>query len=198
MNKSLQALNATLFDYLLVIVPYNDVYAKVVDIKEAFWLNYKCKFAANLYPHIALSEFVIYDSMEKRIVQLLEKFSKSVVPFRTILKGFGTVANHTFYVNVASKEPIIKVVKNMKLALGNHLQSNSLFKPHFSTIPNLTIARKMTKEQFEKAEKEWKNEAFDSSFEVRSMRLLKRVNDKYHIVKDIHFTGDGAFDIQPV
>ena len=50
--------NQKVHEYLLVLSPHEDLWNKIMIIKEEFANTYSCRFAASLKPHITISKFV--------------------------------------------------------------------------------------------------------------------------------------------
>src|SRR5476651_1404367 len=101
------------YEYLLIISPDEEIGLKALAIKNSF-KEYGCHNPANQIPHITLVNFVQLNTMEDRIVYRLESFAKSIKPFEIKLDGFGQFPPQTIFINVATKSPIMRMVKNMK------------------------------------------------------------------------------------
>ena len=181
------------YEYLLIISPNEETGLKTLAIKNSF-KEYGCHNAANQIPHITLANFVQFNTMEDRIVYRFENFAKSIKPFEVKLNGFGQFPSHTIFINVATKAPIVTIVKNMKGPFKHLLQPNKQDAPHFITIPHLTIAREMLKSQHSRAWADWQHKEFTASFEAFEMILLRREIGRgaYHVVKHIPFEGSQA------
>jgi 2'-5' RNA ligase len=184
-------------EFLLIIPPDEKVNAEVFSIKKEFDLNYGCSYSANLTPHITLTNFLQFEMMENRIIQQLERFSKSIRPFNIDLKGFGGFPTHSIYVNILRKKPIVEIVKGIRSNFASILNFDEKYKPKFITQPHLTIARGMTTAQYDMAFTEWRDEQFDSGFYADNMTLLKRLpGSNYQTVKKFSFAGQDFRGLQ--
>jgi 2'-5' RNA ligase len=188
-----------LYEYLLVISPSALINIEISRIKLGFQEDYGCEQCAYLKPHITLLNFIQYGTMEQKVVDRFERFTRSVAPENIELDGFGSFQKHTIYVNVLTKAPIVKLVKGMRKRFTNILRPSVGLKTHFITNPHITIARGMTEEQHTQAWQQWNGKEFDSSFMAKEMVLLKRLLDdegnvmsSYQIVKRFAFTGNGV------
>jgi len=197
-QRRLDKLAKIVFEYVLVISPDEVTCAFMSEIKNIFKIQYGCEYAASLIPHITLINFVQFEMNEKRIVEYLERFSKSVNPFDIQLNGFGQFPSHTIFVNVSTKAPIVKIVKDIQTKFSKFLQPTEHEKPKFIKNPHLTIARQMTESQHNMAWEEWKDKEYVSTFKARGMSLLKRkiTGGKCQTVATLKFEGDGISDIQ--
>lgn len=187
-----------LYEYLLVISPSALINIEISRIKLGFHEVYGCEKCAYLKPHITLLNFVQYGTMEQKIIDRFERFTRSVAPENIELDGFGSFQKHTIYVNVLTKVPIVKLVKGIRKRFANILRPSMELKTHFITNPHITIARGMTEEQHAQAWEQWNGKEFDSTFVAKEMVLLKRglddegkVAGNYQIVKRFAFTGTG-------
>lgn len=176
-------------EYLLVLAPPEDVWHKIVKVKEEFSEKYKVPSARLLKPHIALVNFLTLDMMEEKIVQRLHTIAMGIAPFKVELKDYGTFPSHTIYVNVISKLPIQHLVKQLKEAQ-RLMKLNNENKPHFIEEPHIGIARKLKPWQYEQASLEYAHRQFTGRFIANNMLLLKRkAGDKtaFQITKRFEF-----------
>lgn len=165
-----------LHDYLLILQPHEDLYNKIMAIKQSFSAKYDNPMAMYLKPHLTLLRFKQYDMTEKKIVQKLESIAATNAPFKVDLKDFGSFPTHTIYVNVETKNQLVALVKALKQA--QHLMKvDNDNKPHFITEPHISVARKLLPWQYEKAWLEYSNTPFSASFMANELLLLKRKAD---------------------
>ena len=184
-------------EFLLIIPPDDKVNSEVFPIKKVFEADYGCSYSGNSKPHITLTNFLQLETMENRIIQRLESFSKSIRPFNIDLKGFGGFPAHSIYINILKKKPIVEIVKGIRSNFTHILKFDEKYKPNFVTQPHLTIARGMTKAQYDRAYSEWRHKQFDSGFHANNMILLKRLPEgNYHIVKSFSFAGSDFIGLQ--
>ena len=160
-------------EYLLVLVPPDDLWQKIVKVKDDFAEKYKAGSARYLKPHIALVNFLTLDMMEEKIIQRMQTIAMGIAPFKIELKDYGSIPSHTIYVNVISKLPIQHVIRELKEAQ-RLMKLNNENKPHFIEEPHIGIARKLKPWQFEQGWTEFSNRQFTGRFIADSMLLLKR------------------------
>jgi 2'-5' RNA ligase len=160
-------------EYLLVLTPPEDLWQKIVKVKEEFAEKYKVPSAKYLKPHIALVNFLMLDMMEEKILQRLQSIAMGIAPFKIELKDYGSYPSHTIYVNVISKLPIQHIVKHLKDAQ-RLMKLNNENKPHFIDEPHIGIARKLKPWQYEQGWSEYLHRQFTGRFISDHMLLLKR------------------------
>jgi 2'-5' RNA ligase len=187
------------YEYLLVLSPHEELWNRIMKVKESFANGYKTDFARWGKPHITLISFAQYGMMEERIVNRLRNIALGFPPFKVELKDFSSFPSHTIYINVTSKLPIQNLVKEirtdgqrlMKLNDDNHAfaKLRQAGKPHFIMEPHLTIARKLKPWQYEKGWLEYSNKHFTGRFIADGMTLLKRPEGelKYQLVQRFDF-----------
>ena len=176
-------------EYLLVLTPPEDLWQKIVKIKEEFGEKYKVSSAKYLKPHIALVNFMMLDMMEEKIVQRLQSIAMGVAPFKIELKDYGSYPSHTIFVNVISKLPIQHIIKQLKEAQ-RLMKLNNENKPHFIEEPHIAVARKLKPWQYEQGWTEYSHRQFTGRFISDHMLLLKRrAGDKsaFQIAKRFEF-----------
>ncbi|MFT3748590.1 MAG: 2'-5' RNA ligase family protein [Agriterribacter sp.] len=175
MQKIIQALPGyNVNEYLLVLSPPEELWHKIMKIKEDFANSYKTGTARWGKPHISLVNFVQYEMMESRIIHRLKTVAMGSPAFKLELKDYGSFPSHTIYINVLSKIPVQNLVKEIRTETQRLMKLDDDNKPHFMLEPHLTIARKLAPWQYEKGWLEYSNRHFTGRFIADSMLLLKR------------------------
>ena len=177
------------YEYLLVLSPHEELWNKIVKVKEEFAEKYQSDHARWGKPHLTLVNFVQYNMMEERIISRLKTIAMGYPPFKVELKDFGSFPSHTIYINVVSKVPVQNLIKGIRGEGQRLMKLNDDNKPHFIMEPHLTIARKLQPWQYEKGWLEYSNKHFTGRFIADSMLLLKRpVGEmKYQIAERFQF-----------
>lgn len=163
------------YEYLLVLSPHEELWNRIVKVKEDFAKQYKSDYARWGKPHITLVNFVQYAMMEERIVSRLHNIAMGFPPFKVELKDYGSFPSHTIYINVTSKLQVQNLVKNIRTESQRLMKLNDDKKPHFIMEPHLTIARKLKPWQYEKGWLEYSHKHFTGRFIANEMTLLKRL-----------------------
>jgi 2'-5' RNA ligase len=181
-------------EYLLVLSPHEELWNRIMKVKEDFATEYKSDHARWGKPHVTLVNFLQYAMMEERITNRLRTVAMGYPPFKVELKDFGSFPSHTIYINVTSKLPIQNLVKEIRTDGQRLMKLNDDNKPHFIMEPHLTIARKLVPWQYEKGWLEYSNKYFAGRFIADKMTLLKRpagesdsYRMKYHLVEKFEF-----------
>ena len=175
-------------EYMLVLSPHEELRNQIMQLKKEFFDVYKSSAAVWIKPAIPLITFMQYAMMEDRILGRLKTLSKSYHPFKIELKDFGSLPAHTIYINITSREPIRKLISEIKL-FQQLMKTDNENKPYFSEEPHISIARKLTPWEYEKAWPEYANKTFTGRFIADRMLLLKRsIGEKsYQLVQELEF-----------
>lgn len=176
-------------EYLLVLSPHEELWNKIMKVKEEFAEEYQTDHARWGKPHITLVNFVQYEMMEERLINRLNVVGMSYPPFKVELKDFGSFPSHTIYINITSKVPVQGLIKEVRHEAQRLMKLNDENKPHFFLEPHLTIARKLKPWQYEKGWLEYSNKNFTGRFIADAMLLLRRpVGEmKYKAVRRFDF-----------
>jgi 2'-5' RNA ligase len=175
MQKIVQSLPGyNVNEYLLVLSPPEELWHRIMKVKEEFSNAYSSDHARWGRPHITLVNFVQYELMEPRITHRLKTIAMGSPAFKLELKDYGSFPSHTIYINVLSKIPVQNLVKTIRAETQRLMKLDEDHKPHFMPEPHLTIARKLAPWQYEKAWLEYSNRHFTGRFIADSMLLLKR------------------------
>jgi len=177
------------YEYLLVLNPHQELWQRILKVKNEFYETYTATHAKWGKPHVTLVNFVQYEMMEERIINHLKVIGMSYPPFKVELKDFGSFPSHTIYINVTSKIPIQNLLKIIRGETQRLMKLDDDHKPHFIMEPHLTIARKLLPWQYEKGWLEYSNKHFAGRFIADAMLLLKRpVGEKaYQIAQRFEF-----------
>jgi 2'-5' RNA ligase len=176
-------------EYLLVLNPPEDLWQKIMKIKESFAGKYKNEIAKFTKPHITLINWLSLELVEERMMQRLQNIAMGIAPFKVELKDYGSFPSHTIFINVVSKLPIQSLVREMKQAQ-RLMTLNRENKPHFIETPHISICRKLKPWQYEEGWLEFSNRQFTGRFIADSMLLLKKPAGqkvKFQIAKRLEF-----------
>ena len=160
-------------EYMLVLAPHEELWHKIVRIREEFAETYKANGCRYTRPHILLVSFSNWSMMEDKIIQRLQQISLGLTPFKTELKDYGSFPSHSIFINVISKLPFQALVRSIK-EMQRLMKVNKETKPHFIEEPYILIGRKLKPWQYEKAWLEFSNRHFTGRFIADHMLLLKR------------------------
>ncbi|HEY0356029.1 MAG TPA: 2'-5' RNA ligase family protein [Flavisolibacter sp.] len=160
-------------EYLLVLKPQEELWQKILKVKEGFADKYQLPSARYLKPHIALVNFITLDMMEEKIIQRFQATAMGMAPFKVELRDYGSFPSHTIFINVVTKLPIQNLVKQLKESQ-RILKLNQETRPHFIEEPHIGIARKLKPWQYEQGWLDFSNRQFTGRFIADSMLLLKR------------------------
>ena len=176
-------------EYLLVLSPHEELWNKIMKVKEEFADKYQSDHARWSKPQIALVSFVQYEMMEERLINRLKVVGMSYPPFKVELKDFGSFPSHSIYINVTSKVLVQGLIKEVRSEAQRLMKLNDENKPHFILEPHVTIARKLKPWQYEKGWLEYSNKNFTGRFIADAMLLLKRPEGemKYKTVSRFDF-----------
>ncbi len=177
------------YECLLVLQPHEELWHRIVKVKNEFAEKYQSNFAKWGKPHITLVNFLQYQMMEERIINHLHTIAMSYQPVKIELKDYGSFPSHTIYINVTSKLPIQNLVKTIRTDAQRLMKLNDDNKPHFILEPHLTIARKLLPWQYEQGWLEYSHKHFTGRFIADGMLLLKRPAGelKYEVAKRFKF-----------
>jgi len=160
-------------EYQLILNPNESLRNKILQVRKEFYETYQVPSALGGNPYLTLVRFTQLTLMEDRITQRLRSIAMGYCPFKVELKDFGSFPSHTIFINVTSKLPISRLVREIR-DIQRLMKSDKDNKPHFIEEPHLTIARKLQPWQYEKGWLEYSNKSFTGRFIADSMLLLKR------------------------
>lgn len=177
------------YEYLLVLHPHEELWNRLLKVKNEFAEKYQHEQAKWGKPHCTLVNFVQYEMMEAKIINRLKVIAMGYPPVKIELKDYGSFPSHTIYINITSKIPVQGLVKKIRTDTQRLMKLNDDNKPHFMMEPHITVARKLQPWQYEKGWLEYSHKNFTGRFIASDMLLLKRslFDTKYEIVQRFAF-----------
>lgn len=177
------------YEYLLVLSPHEELWNRIMKVKNDFAEEYQSDYARKGKPHITLANFLQYEMMEERLVNRLKMVAMGFPPIKVELRDYGSFPSHTIYINVLSKIPIQTLVKQIRTEAQRLMKLNDDNKPHFILEPHLTIARRLLPWQYEKGWLQYSNRHFTGRFIADGMLLIKKPvgETRYQIVQRFEF-----------
>lgn len=160
-------------EYLIVLAPHEDLYNKIMKLKQEFTSSYENTMAAALKPHIAIVRFSQYEMKEQQLQSRIKLLAMALPAFKIDLEDFGSFPSHTIYIKVKTQEPVKAIARKLKEAQAL-MTINKDNKPHFMNEPHIAIARKLLPWQYEKGWLEYSNLHFKGSFIANELLFLKK------------------------
>lgn len=161
-------------DYQLVLVPHEELRAKITRTREEFSEKYKTTFIHPGRALLPLVYFTQYEMMEERILNRLANIALGQYPFKVELRDFAAFPSHTIYIQVLAKVPVQELVRNVRAEAQRLMKFDEEHKPHFISEPHISIGMKLKPWQYEKGWLEYSHRSFSGKFIADRMVLLKR------------------------
>lgn len=160
--------------YLLILQPSEALRTRIEQQRQTFSTTYQNPLPGGK-PHITLVQFVTWQMSEERLRNRLNTIAMGSQPFKVTLSNYGSFPTHTIYINVATKNHIHQLVRELKGA--QRLMKSGDNTPHFVTEPHIVLSRQLKPGQYENAWLEYEHKHFNGSFVADSMLLIKRPLD---------------------
>lgn len=177
------------FEYALVLNPHEELWNRIMKVKEDFSVAYKTESGRWGKPHVKLATFTQYAMIESRIIHKIRTVAMSYPPFKVELKNYGSFPAHSIYINMTSKLPVQNLVRSIRSESQQLMKLDAEHKPHFMMEPHITVAAKLKPWQYEKGWLEYSNRHFTGRFIADGMTLLKRPagEGKYYVAEQFEF-----------
>jgi 2'-5' RNA ligase len=174
----------TIYDYLLVVNPGNQVAGDVKALKQMIADELGIYGSRFSQAHISLFRSEFSEKYEQDFVQLLEQVAAQQSGFTLYTSKFDHfehgAAKRTIYINVANPKPVAEL--HHKLLQAFNIKPGT-FKPH------ITVARAISTPEFHKVYDHFSNQVFVRSFHCNSFTLLRKpaAGGHYEPVKEFFF-----------
>ena len=163
-----------LYEYQLVLLPNEALRQKILHVKQEFAAAYRLPFTPGGKPYLPLVSFQQYEMMEERLLQKINLVAMGQQPFRLELKDFGSFPSHSIHIRVASRTPVLDLVKNLRTECHRLMKIKEESKPHFVTDPYVAIGSRLKPWQYEKGWLDFSQRSVSGKCIADAMILLKR------------------------
>lgn len=174
--------------YFIAIIPHSELRDEIRAVKERMRDQYGAGHALKSPAHITLQmPFKRPPSGEKDISIALRKFASGERPFRVELNGYGAFVPRVIFIKIVEPGPVKSLHRRLRDVL---LTETGFGRDEImnDVQPHVTVAtRDLTREAFSDAWPEMKDEEFVSSFEVRSIYLLRHNGRNWDILEEFPF-----------
>ena len=175
--------------YFVALIPPEPIKSEVWQMKEEVKTKYGPKAALKSPAHITLHmPFTFRVDREAQIIDCLKEAVLGIPSIQINHNGFGCFDPRVIYVNVEKTVPLEELKKNvvkqmrLELKLQNADYKNLPFHPH------MTIAfRDLKKPIFQEAWPEYRERAYQASWECGSVCLLKHTGKDWAVLEEISF-----------
>ena len=174
--------------YFLAIVPPEPAFSNYNEIKEEIRRQFAVKYALKSPPHITLKmPFSFNEAKEEYLFSRFTTFLEKQGSFPIHISGIGRFGQRVIFQKISQSEPLFKLQEEVKNFCKKELHlvdelSDRNFHPH------LTLAYKDLKpSKFEEVMNLCKQLQFDTNFNVDRLILLKRIDGRWVICREILF-----------
>ncbi len=174
--------------YFIALIPHSELRDEIRAVKEHMRDHYGAGHALKSPAHITLQmPFKRPPSEERGMCDALAGFALKEKPFNVELNGYGAFVPRVIFIKIVEPAPL----KSLHVRLRDVLLTDLGFGPGEilnDLQPHITVAtRDLAREAFSEAWQEMKNEEFISSFEVRSIFLLRHNGRNWDILEEFPF-----------
>ena len=173
-----------LWEYLLVANPDENVYNKIMDVKQAFFDVYKQKIAIKTKPHITVANFLAMESMEETLIRYIHRICSQYMSFDVTLNNYSGFPSHTIYARIQDHAPFKQLAVQLNV-IDQYVRSNGCPEARLIFRPHLTIARGLDNNVYNKAMLDYSEKTFHETFQLTELVLLKR-NNQFDACKEVN------------
>ncbi len=174
--------------YFIAIVPQGSLSDEIREVKEHMRDQYGAAHALRSPAHITLQmPFKRIPSVEGRMCDALAGFALKEKPFTVELNGYGAFVPRVIFIKIVEPGPVRSLHRRLRdvllteLGFGHDEIMNDV-------QPHITVAtRDLARDAFSNAWQEMQDEEFVSSFEVRSIFLLRHNGRSWDLLEEFPF-----------
>jgi 2'-5' RNA ligase len=177
----------TPFEYLLVLMPHEELRNRIAGIKKEFSEKYKTNVFRGSGSYLTLVKFSQFQSVEERLINRLKTIAIGHAAFKVELKGFSSYPCHSIYIPVTSRLQINALMKDLHAA--GKLMKQGDKEPFYLEDPQFTIANKLLPWQYEQGWLEYSHRSFTAKFIADHLLLLRRRSGekRYDVIQRFEF-----------
>ncbi|SMO70857.1 2'-5' RNA ligase family protein [Gracilimonas mengyeensis] len=172
--------------FFVGVIPDETLQNKIQELKHYVKDTYHSSHSLNAPPHITLlSPFRTDADHTQELHLLLEVFAQAYEPFEVSLDGFATFPPRVIFIDVDKSEPLMTLQEKLEELARSKEELFSYGYKERPYHPHMTLAFKdLTKANFHRAWKEFKDREFDESFKVDKLSLLKHDGERWEVEKE--------------
>ncbi len=189
-------LNSTIYEYLAIIAPEDPVKSDIEAMKQSCKTDYGWKTEAGTKPHLTLFSYLGNAESENILIKNLAQITTQTPIIAVKLSGFDCFAGnqYTIYVKVEEDLNLSRLLKALKKILGRPLKAGNKADVYTSTRAHLSIAKGISRSDFEKAWPNWKDRIYKGAFTADRLLLLRRTPGSmyrsFDKVAELYFQGN--------
>jgi hypothetical protein len=162
-----------LHDYKVVIVPPQQILHQLHGLQNEMMGLSGMETVSVTVPQFILANFRQIGQLEKRMTERIRLICLSLPSIHIRLHAYDHFAQHSIFIHAQAEPPLKDFVSRLRQ------EAAKLFKagkeqPHFMSEPHITLVRKMSHEQFDKAWKVFSHRSFTARFTAHQAFLLRR------------------------
>ncbi|MEI8073399.1 MAG: 2'-5' RNA ligase family protein [Bacteroidota bacterium] len=170
-------------EYLLVAQPGEDLHDKILDEQEYFSMHYLERTAIKMKPHIELAAFQAREEMEPTLIRWMHRILSQQQAFDFTLSNFSGFPPDTLYLRIPEPQAIQKLTAEL-VQLNDYVKTNDCPAIRINTKPTVSVAKKLTETNYQRAMLDFSHRSFHEIFEVKELLLLRRTHafDSYKFI----------------
>lgn len=171
--KDAFGLPITPVEYMIAIVPHEDLCERIKALRQEFATRFEHPAAANGAPRLVLVRFRQYEMKELFLRNRLRTIINGLAAYRVELEDFGSYPTHTIFFRVTTQEPLKAISRQLRQAQ-SLMTINRENKPNFIQEPHIPLASRLLPWQYEKGWLHYSNTHFSASCIADQVVLLRR------------------------
>lgn len=177
-------------EYLLVAHPGVDLHDKILGEQEYFSMHYLERSAIRMKPHIELAAFQAREEMEPTLIRWMHRIISQQQAFSFALNNFSGFPPDTLYLRIPEPQAIQQLTAGLE-QLNDYVKTNDCPPIQINAKPYVSVAKKMTENNYLRAMLDFSQRSFHEIFEVKELYLLRR-NHAFDSYKQVN-----KFVLQP-
>lgn len=176
--------------FFIALLPPQDIFAYVNDIKQHFAQNYASRAALKSPPHITLQPPFEWSAENLPVLEeSLGNFTRNQNTVPIILSGFGAFPPRVIYVNVIKTPALLNIQAQLSSYLENNLGIVDAKSKNRPFSPHMTVAFKdLSKQNFQAAWPEYKDRELQFTFSATHLTLLRHDGSRWNIHSEFPFS----------
>lgn len=170
----------SLNDYKLVIIPSQNILHQLHDLQRQMLELSGMEKSSVTVPQFILTNFRQIGQLEKRVTERIRLICLSLPSFHIRLHQYNHFSEHSIYLHAEAEPPLREFVSRLRSEAGKLLKAGKENHPHFMSDPHITLIRKMSRNQFEKVWRVFKERSFTAKFIAHQAFLLRRTASDPH------------------
>lgn len=176
--------------YFVAIIPPSPLREEIQELKKYVSSKYNSHHSLKAPPHITLLAPFNFTGKQKQLSAKLESYCSIFSPVEISLKNYSNFGSRVLFIDVIENQELNSLQKELETKARADQETFNYNYDVRDFNPHITMAfRDLSKSDFNRAWKEFKNKEFEAEFVAEQISLLMHDGEKWEVTGEFKLQG---------